>query len=62
MTGLLAARQSSCAAIAKMEFFRIIDPALYHPLSDGDCHERTTLSAYLCPSSPGTNRAGERWI
>jgi len=58
VTASLAARQSSCAAIGKMEFLRIIDPVLYRPLTDGDCRERTTLSAHLCPSSPGEERGG----
>jgi hypothetical protein len=58
MTFLLAARHSSCAAIGKMEFLRIIDPMLYRPLTDENCQERTTHSAHLCPSSPEEERGG----
>ena len=59
MTALLAAPRSSCVAIAMTEFFRIICPVLYRPLTDGDCQERTTLSAYLCPSSNEANCGGK---
>jgi hypothetical protein len=58
MTSLLPARRSSWAAIAIAEPLRIIDPLRHHPISDGDCQERTTFSAHLCPSSPGEERGG----
>jgi hypothetical protein len=58
MTALLAARRSSCTAVARTEPLRIIDPLRHDPLSDGDCQERTTSSAHLCPSFPKQSVAG----
>jgi len=48
MTVLLAALQASCAAIATMGFFRIIDPVLYPHTIGGHGPEKHDV---LCPFS-----------
>ena len=62
--GHYRARHSSCAAIATVESFRIIDPVLY-PLSDGSVRKwRCVLpdSAQVSRSRQRPERGGFDWI
>jgi hypothetical protein len=57
VTVLLAARHSSCAAIATIESLRIIDPMLYPPILR---RKRPEEDEAFCPSLPKFARSGQR--
>jgi hypothetical protein len=64
MTALLAARQSSCTALAAVESLRIIDPVLYS-ITDGSVRKWPCVLPILCPSCPrrtAAKKGGFDWI